>query len=63
MARDKILRDHSINKSMVVEAYDMCALQNWPKIVELSKEATVVFNMIDVGEYFDAAVQSLCFVR
>lgn len=48
---------------MVVEAYNMCALENWPKIVELSKEATVIFNMIDVGEYFDAAVQSLCFVR
>jgi molybdopterin/thiamine biosynthesis adenylyltransferase len=41
----------------------MCALENWQKIVELSKEATVIFNMIDVGEYFDAAVQSLCLKR
>lgn len=56
VARDKLLRDHLINKNMVVEAYNMCALENWPKIVELSKEATVIFNMIDVGEYFDAAV-------
>ena len=41
---------------MKVEAYNFCALSNWSKIVELSKEATVVFNMIDVGDYFDAAV-------
>ena len=60
-ARDKIIRDHLINKEMIVESYNMCALQNWHKIVELSKEATVIFNMIDVGDYFDAAVQSLCF--
>ena len=44
----------------MVEAYNLCALENWPKIVELAKEANVIFNMIDVGEYFDAAVQSLC---
>ena len=41
---------------MKVEAYDFCALKNWSKVVELSKEATVIFNMIDVGEYFDVAV-------
>ena len=41
---------------MQVEAYNFDALTNWPKIVELSKESTVVFNMIDVGDYFDAAV-------
>jgi len=29
-------------------------------VVRLSNKATVVFNMIDVGSYFDAAVQSLC---
>ena len=28
--------------------------------MELARESSVVFNMIDVGEYFDAAVQSLC---
>ena len=41
---------------MEVEVHNMCALENWPKIVELSKNASVIFNMIDVGEYFDAAV-------
>ena len=63
VAKAKIEAEHAINKSMIVEAYHLCALENWGKIVELSKEATVVFNMIDVGDYFDAAVQSLCKVR
>ena len=63
VARDKLLRDHLINPNTKIEAYNWCALKHWNKIVELSKEATVVFNMIDVGDYFDAAVQSLCFLR
>ena len=62
-AQKKILRDHRINQKMEVETYNMCALENWPKIVELSANASVIFNMIDVGEYFDAAVQSLCLSR
>lgn len=37
-----------------------CALKNWSKVVTLAKESTVVFNMIDYGDHFDAAVQSLC---
>ena len=56
VAKEKLLQSHLINKSMIVEAHNMCVLKNWQKIVELSKEATVVFNMIDVGDYFDAAV-------
>jgi molybdopterin/thiamine biosynthesis adenylyltransferase len=48
---------------MEVEIYNMCALENWPKIVELAEGANVIFNMIDVGEYFDAAVQALCMKR
>ncbi len=43
-----------------VEWHSFCALKNWSKIVQMAKEATVVFNMIDYGDYFDAAVQSLC---
>ena len=38
----------------------MDALKNWDKIVELVEESTVVFNMIDVGEYWDLAISSLC---
>lgn len=37
----------------------MCALENWGKIVELAKECNCIINMIDVGDYFDAAVGAL----
>lgn len=41
----------------------MDALTNWDQIVRASEDCTVMFNMIDVGDYFDAAVQSLALVR
>lgn len=63
VAAEKLKRDHLVNKKAVIEAYNLCALENWQKIVELSKEATVVFNMIDVGDHFDGAVQALCTAR
>jgi hypothetical protein len=56
VGKTKIERDHKVNPEMRVEAYNICALENWSKIVELARESTVVFNMIDVGDYFDAAV-------
>ena len=56
MAKEKLIKNHLINPNTVIEAYNMCALKNWQKIVELSKDATIIFNMIDVGDYFDAAV-------
>jgi hypothetical protein len=48
---------------MEIVAYQMDALKNWQTIVEISKEATVVFNMIDVGDNWDAAVAALCIKR
>jgi hypothetical protein len=45
---------------MEVVAYQTCALENWPTVIELTKEATVIFNMIDVGQNFDAAISALC---
>ena len=45
---------------MEVEALQMDALKNWQTIVKKVEESDVVFNCIDVGDYFDAAVQSLC---
>jgi len=45
---------------MIVESHHLDALPHWQNIVQLIKESTVVFNMIDVGEYFDAAIQSAC---
>ena len=59
----RLEEQHKINPDMQVEAYQMCALENWQTIVEISKEATVCFNTIDVGDNFDAAVQSLCIKR
>ncbi len=41
----------------------MDALTNWDQVVKASEDCTVLFNMIDVGDYFDAAVQSLALVR
>ena len=62
-AAEKIKEQHLVNPKMQVEAYNFDALTNWPKIVELSLESTVIFNMIDVGDYFDAAVQALAMKR
>lgn len=56
VAKQKIIDNHMINPNMIIEAFNFCALKEWQTIVELSKEATVCFNMIDVGDYFDAAV-------
>lgn len=36
------------------------AVEEWPRIVELAREATVVFNGIDVGVMWDFCVNSLC---
>jgi len=35
------------------------AVENWDKIVELAKQSTLVFNTIDVSDYFSFAVASL----
>ena len=63
VAKAKLEAEHLINRETIVEAYHLCALESWTKIVELAREATVIFNMIDVGDYFDAAVQALCQAR
>lgn len=34
-------------------------LVEWQKIVELARESDVIFNMIDYGDWFDLACQSL----
>ena len=38
---------------------EMNVLTNWDKVVDLAKQSTFIFNMIDVGDCFDFAVQSL----
>lgn len=59
-AKIRLEENHKINPKMEVEAYTMCALEHWQTIVELSNQATVVFNCIDVGDNWDAAIASLC---
>lgn len=38
-------------------------LPNWHRVVEMSRDVTVIFNMIDIGDYFDAAVAALALKR
>lgn len=59
-AKQVLLESHRINKQMEIETHVIDVLKQWQKVVELCRQSTVVFNMIDVGEYFDAVVQSLC---
>ena len=54
------MENHVVSDKTSVEAYQMDALTNWDKIVELVEESVVIFNCIDVGAYWDVAVQSLC---
>ncbi|KAL5476146.1 hypothetical protein EMCRGX_G026057 [Ephydatia muelleri] len=56
-AVDGLQRDNITSKVTPV----FCdAVKEWGRIVELAISATVVFNCIDYGEYFDYAVCSLC---
>jgi len=50
---------HNVGNT-IIEGHDMNALTNFDKIVELAKQATAIFNLIDHGDYWDAAIQSLC---
>ena len=50
---------HNINNIEIV-GFNMDATKNFDKIIEFVKESTIVFNMIDVGDYWDLAMQSLC---
>ena len=42
--------------------YHICALKEWQTIIKLASESTAIFNLIDVGDYFDVAVQSLALI-
>jgi hypothetical protein len=52
------LKLHNIRTEII--PMDMDALKNWDKIVKAAEDCDVIFNMIDVGDYWDAAVMSLC---
>ena len=60
IAKDRLVENHVVSDKTTVEAHQCCALKNFNKIVDLIEQSTVVFNMIDVGELWDVAVQSVC---
>ncbi len=59
MAKETLDKFHNVNDTKI-EAPQTCVLKNWKLIVDLAKRATVVFNMVDVSDYFDVGIQSLC---
>ena len=60
IAKERLIEQHVVSDKTQVETHSMDVLPNWQKVVQLVEESSVVFNMIDVGEYWDVAVQSLC---
>jgi molybdopterin/thiamine biosynthesis adenylyltransferase len=59
-AKKNLESDHVIDNRTEIVAFEGDARMEWAKIVEFVKQSDVVFNMIDVGDYWDIAVQSLC---
>lgn len=55
-ARDALVR-HSL--ASTIEIYNMNIVQRWGEVVALAQGCSVIFNMIDYGDHFDVAAQSL----
>ena len=51
---------HNVGNTQIV-GFDGCAVKNWKTIIEFARQSNIIFNMIDYGDWFDAAIQSLCF--
>jgi hypothetical protein len=47
-AAKKNLAFHNVANT-IIDAYNLDAVKNWQKIIELTKESNVVFGMIDYG--------------
>eukprot|EP00050_Salpingoeca_kvevrii_P002723 m.200953 g.200953 ORF g.200953 m.200953 type:complete len:268 (+) comp10670_c0_seq1:1942-2745(+) len=52
---------HTIRTEVISLQLD--ALSEWARVVEASEEATVIFNAIDHGQYFDVAAAALALAR
>jgi hypothetical protein len=52
------LQLHNIRTEIVPLHLDV--LKEWPRVVEVAKQCNIIFNGIDVGDYWDGACQSLC---
>lgn len=50
---------HSAGKTQI-EVFHGNALTNWDKVVDFARRSTFVYNCIDWGDKFDAAVSALC---
>jgi molybdopterin/thiamine biosynthesis adenylyltransferase len=48
------------NLVSVIEAHQLDIISEWEKIVQLAEGTSAIFNMIDYGDSFDLAAQSLC---
>jgi hypothetical protein len=46
-------------RTQIVEVDVTDAVDEWPRLVELTRQCTCIFNCIDRGDYWDFAVQSL----
>ena len=55
-AKETLMQQHVLNPKMEVEAHHIDAITNWQIVLSLIEKSSVVFNMIDVGDYFDIAV-------
>lgn len=55
-AKDALMKHNLVSE---IEAYNMDIVKEWSSVVSLAAEATVIFNMIDYGDYFDLSAQSL----
>ena len=51
---------HKVREETEIVAHNFDVLTHWKQVIEFVQESHVVFNMIDVGEYFDAAITALC---
>lgn len=57
--RAKLNLESSHNICSQIEAYDIDIVQRWGEVVSYIENPTVIFNLIDYGDYFDMAAQSL----
>ena len=57
-AKENLETSHNLVSK--IEAHNINILENWGEVVEIVKNCNVLFNMIDYGDSFDLAAQSLC---
>lgn len=48
------------NLCTTIEAYNLDIVKQWNQVVDIVRDCSAVFNMIDYGDSFDLAAQSLC---